>query len=261
MDSKLNRLKKSAAFTLVELLVVIAITAILAALLLPVLTRSKASAQGTQCLSNNRQLILSWIMYCDENSGALPVLEHWVAGDMTDPFDRTNKALLIDPKLSALANYAKSPSLYKCPSDPSDMVRNLSMNHRMNPSPPGMWLHGKGSKYEIFRNLRQIREPSRIFVLLDERSDSINDAAFCVDMSNTGNRHGEGVEEPFWMVDFPGSYHNGKGKVSFADGHVETHRWLESTTLIAIGNAKNVTRVSATDRDVQWLQHHATYLK
>src|SRR2546422_6119953 len=56
-------------FTLVELLVAIAIVALLAALLLPALARSKASARRIKCISNLRQLGLAAHMYWEDNSG------------------------------------------------------------------------------------------------------------------------------------------------------------------------------------------------
>src|SRR5207249_2115418 len=60
------------AFTLIELLVVIAIIAILAALLLPALSRAKSNAQSAACLNNLKQLQTAWLMYVHENNDFLP---------------------------------------------------------------------------------------------------------------------------------------------------------------------------------------------
>ena len=248
------------AFTLIELLVVIAIIAILAALLLPVLSRSKITAQGAQCTSNHRQLVLAWSMYCHDNEDQIPVLENWVAGDMSDPFDCTNASLLVNPQESALARYIPVARIYKCPGDRSALVRSVSMNNRMNPTLPGLWLHGLGDQFAIFGKTQQIRTPSDIYVTVDERSDTINDGSLCVDMSNTGNADGTGASNPYWLIDYPASYHNGSGRFSFADGHADGQRWLEPTTLAPIGQAHSI-HTPATDRDAQWLQGHCTYLK
>lgn len=248
------------AFTLLELLVVVAIIGILAALLLPSLSRSKVAAQGTQCSNNHRQLVLAWTLYSDEHDERLCSLTNWVVSNFAYSEDLTNTSQLVDPAQSMFARYGITAArLYKCPADQSMLVRSVSMNNRLNPN-CALWLGGGGASCAVFARKDEIPTASQVYVITDERSDTINDTALVVDMSNTGSADGIGVSNPYWMIDYPAGYHNGSGRFSFADGHVESHRWLEAMTLVRLGQAHG-THTSSTDRDARWLQEHCTCAK
>src|SRR4051812_28459789 len=90
-------------FTLIELLVVIAIIAILASLLHPAFSKSKAKAQAIICVNNYRQLQLAWQFYLEDNSSALPpngspdlVPANWVGGYMLYENDSVMSKYLTD---------------------------------------------------------------------------------------------------------------------------------------------------------------------
>jgi type II secretory pathway pseudopilin PulG len=124
-------------FTLVELGVVIATLAIMVAVLLPALAGTRPNAQAFQCLENQRQLILAWQMYAQDNNDILPPNDYpwktqesrngteknWVFGSMLVPLDMISTAVLVNPQLSLLALYNTNPAVYKCPAD-TTVVRN-----------------------------------------------------------------------------------------------------------------------------------------
>src|SRR5258706_5719186 len=251
------------AFTLIELLVVIAIIAILASLLLPVLTKSKDKAEGVACAANQKQLSLAWLLYAAEN-GDLLVNNHGVsetfarrqtwANNVEDWLDgdaNTNIIYLTDSKLGPYAN--RSAKIYKCPSDREpalngQRIRSMSMNALVGD--PGEVTNRFNPLYIQFFKSAEVPNPSGIFVFLDEHPDTINDGFFV-------NR----LEDYVWG-NVPASYHNRAVNLSFVDGHQESHRWLvDDTVRPARQGAARGSFPAVPTTDFDWLKARTSLKK
>jgi prepilin-type N-terminal cleavage/methylation domain-containing protein/prepilin-type processing-associated H-X9-DG protein len=271
-------LRKASApkgFTLIELLVVIAIIAILAALLLPALNRAKTEALSTQCMSNKKQMQLSWAMYANDFNDHLVInadqsrdyvvggvtMHDWCEGiiDWSTSSQNTNYQYLINPMVASLGSYnAKTYSIYHCPADNfvSPPQRKLGWQYRCR-SIAMDGAVGDGVKY-TFSNWGSTKMwwaikgadlvapgPTRSWVFMDEHPDSIDDEILYI---NPGETDGTGV-----FTELPASLHNNACGISFADGHAEIHKWVNAETIHAVTYTV-IDQVSVTlNADLGWL--------
>ena len=144
---------KLRAFTLIELLVVIAIIAILAAMLLPVLSRAKERGRTAACLSNLYQLGIALQIYVDENHNRLPVM-----------YDRSTNSAATNQLPSVnivLAGQLGSTNVLRCPSDNQKLFELTGSSYAWN-----VLLNGQDANHPNLLGLTD--SPAKVVVFFDK---------------------------------------------------------------------------------------------
>ena len=232
---------KEKGFTLVELLVVIAVVALLLSMLMPTLNAARQRAYMVVCSSDERQLMMAWFLYADNNDGL--IAESYTA-DYSDypwvkaPLDAAGNLVLgvrqatVEEKIRGIKEgmlypYLEDIKVYRCPADkrlkrPDNAYRSYSISHPMNGYTTYMKENGMpimDQEYSV-TNVTQIRIPAEKYVFVEENDPRGWNMGSWVLFYNSVSRY-------HWW-DPIAVWHYDSSVLGYADGHVVSHRWSDS---------------------------------
>jgi len=266
-------------FTLIELLVVIAIIAILMAVLMPALRAARELARSSNCLSNQRSLVLAYTMYANDNDNRI-VRGHVDRNNLNSPMwalppiDATGAYMSGTPLLEdrirgirrgALYSYINDHEMYHCPGDNryqtgfpehQRMYRSYIIPDVLSAAAPGFhsWTE---ARYRHFpKKLDEIKHASLKYVFVESE---FQNPSFNYD-------HGGWSFAP-WIdnrwVDALATFHSKSATFGFADGHAEKHKWVHNDTWkIFMGDLPIATLqpTAQMNEDWRWCWEHFPYL-
>lgn len=226
---------KRPAFTLIELLVVVAIIAMLLSILSPTARMFMVKSEMTECQNNMHQLTLAWQRYAVDH--LMKVVSANTSNGCWVCSSSRGGNTIEGITAGELWPYTGSVDIYSCPTPVYDYYVTYALS--------GM-LRGEGGMTGKVNTYMHVRAPSEVMCFIEEDDyRGYNCNSFMVHAS------------PGHWIDYVAGNHDGGDNLSYCDGHVEYHKWLDPDTLTfpyKPGGGMGHYGVDPGSVDVEWLQ-------